>query len=117
MMILQSVQRFVAEYRLTSPGDRILVAVSGGPDSVALLHILFDMREEFGLQLEVAHLQHAIRGEQAKQEARFVANLAAQIGLPFHLTGVNLPLMKTAAGKGNIEALAREQRYRFFAEV
>ncbi len=98
-------------------GDRILVAVSGGPDSVALLRLLFDLREELDLHLEVAHLQHGIRGVEACEDGRFVARLAEKLGLPFYLKEVSMPAIRTAAGKGNLEALARDERYRFFGEL
>jgi len=102
---------------LIFPCDHILVAVSGGPDSLALLHLLNDLREEFHLHLEVAHLQHGIRGAESMEDARFVAELAAKLGLRFHLKEINLPQLVSAAGKGNVEALARDQRYHFFADV
>ena len=114
---VRQVKCFVEKHRLLSHGDRLLIAVSGGPDSVALLHLLIELREEFQLNLEVAHLQHGIRGEEAKDDARFVAELAERLGLPFHLKEVSLPEIRTAAGKGNLEALARQERYRFFAEL
>jgi len=62
-------------------------------------------------------LQHGIRGEEAREDSRFVAVVAGKFRLPFHLKKINLPQMKSNAGKGNLEALAREERYRFFAEV
>src|SRR5262245_15511171 len=108
---------FIHSHRLLVPGDRVLVAVSGGPDSVALLHILYELREELGLRLEVAHLQHGIRGAEAEEDARFVARLAEKLGLPLHLKAVDLPRIRSAAGKGNLEELARVERYRFFAAV
>jgi tRNA(Ile)-lysidine synthase len=117
MGISGAVLSFIQRQKLLAPGDRVLVAVSGGPDSVALLHLLYELREEIGLRLEVAHLQHGIRGEEAREDARFVAELVEKLGLPFHLREVDLPRIKFAAGKGNIEALARAERYRFFAEV
>ncbi len=107
----------VRRQSLLSRGDRVLVAVSGGPDSVALLHLLHELSERWGLELEVAHLQHGIRGGEAKEDARFVADLAESLGLPFHLKEIDLPQMKASAGKGNLEALARAERYRFFAAV
>ena len=116
-MLRSWIRDFAVKHELWLHGDRILVAVSGGPDSVALLHLLYELREEFQLHLEVAHLQHGIRGEEAKEDARFVAELAEDLKLPFHLREMNLPQMKWEAGKGNLEALAREERYRFFAEV
>ena len=97
--------------------DRLLVAVSGGPDSVALVHLLVELRAEYQLDLEVAHLQHGLRGEEAEEDARFVAALARRLGLPFHLKEVSVPEIKSAAGRGNLEALARDERFRFFAEV
>lgn len=117
MSFLVGFKQSIDQLGLFAEGDRVLVAVSGGPDSVALLHILSQLREEFSLKLEVAHLQHGIRGDEAKEDARFVAQLAARLQLPFHLKEIDLPNMKSAAGKGNLEALARAQRYRFFAEI
>lgn len=111
--VLDSIRR----HHLLADGDRILVAVSGGPDSAALLYLLHGLREEYHAQLEVGHLQHGIRGEEAKEDARFVGKLADWLKLPFHLKEINLPKMKAEAGKGNLEALARAERYRFFAEV
>jgi tRNA(Ile)-lysidine synthase len=69
------------------------------------------------LDLEVAHLQHGIRGEEAREDARFTAELAERLGLPFHLKEVSVPEIRTAAGRGNLEALARDERFRFFAEL
>ena len=95
-------------------GDDLLVdRYSGGPDSVALLHLLCDLRKEFRMHLEVAHLQHGIRGAEAEEDARFVAELAEKLGLPLHLKTVDLPRIRSAAGKGNLEELARVERYRF----
>lgn len=117
MKSVRQVKYFVEKHRLLSRSERVLVAVSGGPDSVALLRLLVDLRQELDLHLEVAHLQHGIRGEEAKEDARFTAELADKFSLPFHLKNVNLPEIRTAAGRGNLEALARDERYRFFAEV
>ncbi len=117
MKVLRKVTEFVTEQKLLSPGDRVLVAVSGGPDSVALLDLLYDLRKELTLHLEVAHLQHGMRGEEAREDARLVAALAETLKVPFHLKEVNIPEMKKSAGKGNLEALAREERYRFFTAI
>ena len=117
MGISGEVLTFIQRHQLLARGDRVLVAVSGGPDSVALLHLLYELREEMELQLEVAHLQHGIRGAEAEEDARFVAELAEKLGLPLHLKTVDLPRIRSAAGKGNLEELARVERYRFFAAV
>ena len=117
MELSQNFRNSVAKRNLFSAGDRVLVAVSGGPDSVALLHLLHELRGEFQLELEVAHLQHGMRGEAAREDARFVAALAAKLGLPFHLGEIDLPRIKSQAGRGNLEALGRAERLRFFAET
>ena len=117
MEILRKVTESIKRHRLLSNGEAVLVAVSGGPDSVALLHILNGLREELGFHLEVAHLHHGIRGEEAKEDARFVAAMAERLGIHFHLKKVNVPQLRLAAGKGNLEQLARGERHRFFIEV
>ena len=117
MILVKKVKTAIRQLHLLCPGEGVLIAVSGGPDSIALLHLLAELRQELGIYLEVAHLQHGIRGPIAITDARFVADLAESLNLPFHLREVDLPQMKRAAGKGNLEQLARVQRYAFFAEV
>ena len=108
---------YATKHDLFRSGDRVLVAVSGGPDSVALVQVLNELKDRLQLHLEVAHLQHGIRGEAARQDASFVEKLAEKLKLPFHLREVDLPRLRSAAGQGNLEALARAERYRFFAEL
>jgi tRNA(Ile)-lysidine synthase len=107
----------IEKQRMLSPGQRILVAVSGGPDSVALLYLLYDLREEFELTIEVAHLQHGIRGEEAIEDARFVARLAERLGLICHLKEIDLPQLKIASRKTSLEEIGRFERYKFFGET
>ena len=92
------------------PGDRILVAVSGGPDSVALLRGLHALatRKEWKLNLSVGHVQHHLR-EQAEADARFVEELATSLKLPF--LRADLDLKASANDERNLEANAREKRY------
>jgi tRNA(Ile)-lysidine synthase len=117
MGIQSQVRRTVEKYSLLSPGDGVVVGVSGGPDSIALLHLLAGLGKELGLRFEVAHVMHGIRGEEAKEDARFVAESAHKLGLRFHLQEVDIPKEKAQRGKGNIEAIGREKRYDFFASV
>lgn len=93
------------------PGARVLVAVSGGADSVALLHLLAALAPGRGWELRVATFDHGWRGEAGRADCRFVSELAAALGLP----------CREGAAGGNAgprtEALAREARRRFLAEV
>jgi tRNA(Ile)-lysidine synthase len=71
----------VARHRLLAPGDHVVVAVSGGPDSVALLHALTGLRDDYGLALTVGHVHHGLRPD-ADRDAAFVSDLAARLGWP-----------------------------------
>ena len=71
-------------YRMFQPGDKVLVAVSGGPDSVAMLHALHTRATEFGITLHVAHLNHRMRGEQSNLDEEFVRDLAHSLKLADH---------------------------------
>ena len=79
MAIQEKFKKVLRKSQLISLGDRVLVAVSGGPDSVALLHVLCNLQDELGLHLEVAHLEHGMRGAEAKGDARFVRELAERL--------------------------------------
>ena len=75
----QRVLRFIKEKRRLPERSRVLVAVSGGPDSVCLLHILLSLREELGIKLYIAHLDHQLRGAESKADAAYVARLAKRL--------------------------------------
>lgn len=102
---------------LLAPGDAVLVGVSGGPDSVALLHVLREVGASLRLSLEVAHVDHGVRGPESRDDCEFVRGMAARLSLPFHLARLDLRQAGGRPGAGNLEARARERRYRFFAEV
>lgn len=89
---------YVGRENLLAAGDRVLVAVSGGPDSVALLHLLKRLQPELNLQLGVAHFDHGLRGRQSREEAEFVETLAQGLSLPFH------------GGGGDTRDLARREK-------
>jgi tRNA(Ile)-lysidine synthase len=117
MALAVQVAETIRKYRMLARRDGVLAAVSGGPDSVALLHTLSAFKEQLSLRLEVAHLEHGIRGEESRADARFVAAQADRLGLPFHLKEVKLSQSKEERGNGNLEDLARAERYRFLAET
>ena len=78
----QRVLRHIRDHQLFSEQRRLLVAVSGGPDSVCLLHILLAMVKESDTELHVAHLDHRLRGADSAGDARFVSRLAESLGIP-----------------------------------
>jgi tRNA(Ile)-lysidine synthase len=111
-------KRFLAavrEHRLISPGERVGVAVSGGADSVALLRLLAESREELAISLAVLHVNHGLRGAEAVADAEFVAELAARLSLPFHLRRAGVRGLAEEEHL-SLEAAGRAARYRFFSE-
>ncbi len=94
-------------------GDRVAVAVSGGADSVALLWLLLELRAELGIVLSVAHVNHKLRGAESDDDERFVAKLARERGLDFHVREARLE----GGDSSGIEAAARELRYGFFLQL
>lgn len=103
----------IDRHGLFLPGERVLVAVSGGADSLALLHLLHDLADHLSLALMVAHLDHGLRGEASAAEARAVAEQAARLGLPCVTERVRLAEL-AAARKISLETAGREARYAFF---
>ena len=114
--LITQVRALVAAQQMIAPGPPIVVAVSGGPDSLCLLHVLAALREDLGVTLHVAHLDHMIRGAESAAEAEFVADLARRWGLPATIASADVPGLARAAG-ANLHAAARDARYRFLARV
>ena len=114
--LCRSVGRYIRKYALLAAGDRVGVAVSGGADSVALLRILLEMRDEQGLVLSVVHLNHCLRGEESDLDEEFVRELARRFDLPFHCARREVKSFATK-NKLSIETAARELRYRYLEDL
>lgn len=95
-------------------GARVLVACSGGPDSLALLHVLHELSRPFRLSLVVAHLDHGVRGRAARADARFVEREAEKLGLPFVTDRID---REPGAGAGVSEDTLRRERSSFLARA
>lgn len=104
--LLAAARAAIARHRLLGRGDRVLVAVSGGPDSVALLHALSALRPDYGLSLVVCHVHHGLRAE-ADRDAEFVRGLGARLDCPVTVEYVAVPL----GGGRSPEEAARAARY------
>lgn len=104
----------IREHRMISSGDTLVVAVSGGPDSVCLLKILFQLQRWLNIGLIVAHLDHGLRPQEDEKETEFVANLAKRLNLTLAYDKVN---NVTKAHGISIEEKAREIRYQFLEKV
>jgi tRNA(Ile)-lysidine synthase len=98
----------LAKYQMLEAGERVLVGVSGGADSVALLLVL----KELGYEPGVGHLNHGLRGDESDEDERFVSNLASVLGLPFFSSRITI-----RPEDGNLEASGRTARRAFFSSV
>ena len=112
----RKVRRTVRRYGMLPPGAPVGAAVSGGPDSMALFHVLLDFREKSPFPLVVLHLNHGLRGAESDGDEEFVRERAAALGVPFRSRKVPLPEILRER-RGSLEELAREQRYRFFEDT
>jgi tRNA(Ile)-lysidine synthase len=110
--VLDRVAQFIARNHMLSPGQRVGVAVSGGGDSVFLLHALRELAPRWLLKLSVVHIEHGIRGPASIADAEFVHELASGFGLPFHLRRADVPSID-----GNLEEAARQVRHAFYTEL
>ncbi len=100
---------FIGTYHMISPGERIICAVSGGADSMALLWGLYLLREKLDFTLEAAHFNHQLRAEASDRDAAFVKEFCGRFDIPLHMGSA--PVQK---GKKGLEAAAREARYGYF---
>ena len=107
--MIDKVKRTIQKYNMIDSNDTVLVAVSGGPDSICLLHILFKL----GYKLCVAHVNHGLR-ENANIDEEFVKNFCAEINVPCFIKKLNL---KEEQNGMTLEEAGRKARYEFFEEV
>jgi tRNA(Ile)-lysidine synthase len=113
--LVLAVRKTIQKYDMLQLGDRVVVGVSGGADSVALLHALWELRGDFHLSLMVAHLDHGLRPE-GEKEANFVRKLAGKLGAPFHCRKADVGSYQKEKGL-TVQEAAREVRYTYFSEV
>jgi tRNA(Ile)-lysidine synthase len=112
----QKVLAFIKENNLIARRERLVVAVSGGPDSVCLLYVLADLRKELAIDLHIAHLNHQLRGKDSDADARYVAGLAKKLGIPATTAAQDVKAYQLKHHL-SLEEAAREVRYNFFADV
>lgn len=110
--MLNKLRAFLKEQALLSPGDKVIAAVSGGADSVAMLFALYLLRDELGITLEAAHFNHHLRGAESDRDEAFVTDFCGRYGIPLHLGSGRI-----VSGKKGLEAAARDARYAFLRRL
>ena len=111
--LIKTVEGTIRAYSMIEPGDSVLVCVSGGPDSVALLHIILSLSQRFSLRVGVAHLNHCLRQKDSDNDAEFVEFLARKFDLPCYIKEKDVNKYRHEK-KLSPEEAARIVRYRFF---
>jgi tRNA(Ile)-lysidine synthase len=114
--LVERVLGHIRRQELLRAGDRVGVAVSGGIDSVSLLRLLIELRQELGIVLSVVHFNHKLRGAESDADQEFVAGLAREYGLEFHVASGDVAQLAADEHSG-VEAAARELRYEFFRKL
>ncbi|HSL93797.1 MAG TPA: tRNA lysidine(34) synthetase TilS, partial [Bacillota bacterium] len=112
----ERVLSFCLQHRLFSPGEKVMVAVSGGADSVALLSILCELRERLNITLLVVHVNHGFRGAESDADADFVVSLCQHWSLPCLVRTLDIPTLLAEQG-GSAQEVSRRERLMFYREV
>ncbi|HGM3508627.1 tRNA lysidine(34) synthetase TilS [Clostridioides sp. ZZV15-6383] len=115
-MIFDKVLGTINKHNLIQKGDKIVLGLSGGPDSVCLLHVLNRLKKDFNIEIYAAHLNHQIRGIEAQKDALYVSKLCEDMGIVFFVKSINVP--KYCENEGlSLEEGARKLRYEMFYEI
>lgn len=114
-MLKEEVLKTIKKYNLINNGDKIIIGVSGGPDSICLLNILNALKNKLNIEIAVAHINHMIRTE-ADEETEYVKKFCEKINVPCFIKKVNVLELAKQTKRGTEEA-GRDERYKFFEEI
>lgn len=115
-MVFEKVLNTINKYNLIESGDKIVIGISGGPDSVCLLHILNRLKDKLDIELYAAHLNHQIRGIEAQKDALYVSEICKEMGIIYFIKSIDVPKY-CEENSLSIEEGARKLRYEMFDEI
>jgi len=116
MVMKDKVLSVIKQYNLILEDDNIVVGVSGGPDSMALLYILLEIKDLIPFNIYIAHVNHGVRGEDAKGDQLFVEKISKELNIPYYTKNVDM-IQYGKEKKISSEEAGRELRYGFFREI
>lgn len=114
-LVVQKARQLIEKEGLLKKGESLVIGLSGGADSVALLLVLMELREEYELTLSCAHVNHGLRGQEAVQDMEFVKKLCKRMEIPLSVLEENVEQYAKSHGF-SVEDAGRRVRYRFFLE-
>jgi tRNA(Ile)-lysidine synthase len=112
----QNVKVYIQQMNLIAPGDHLLIACSGGVDSMALLHFLHKESANLHITISCAHVDHMLRGTVSKKDLEFVERYCLEQGIPFYGTSIPIASIVQQEG-GNVQAICRRERYQFLEDT
>jgi tRNA(Ile)-lysidine synthase len=115
-MLEEKVLQTIKKFDMLSFNDRVLIGISGGPDSVTLLNVLLSFKKRYNLSFFIAHLDHMLRGKESDGDVNFVKNLAQELDLPCEVKSCNLTEIAQKEHL-TLEEAARKYRYKFYSET
>ncbi len=115
-MVEDKILNTIKKHNLIENGDNVLVGVSGGPDSMALLYALLSIQTEISFSLYIAHVNHGVRGREADEDEKFVEKISGKLGIPFYSKKIDMEGY-AREHKLSSEDAGRRLRYKFFREV
>lgn len=116
MKAINKVKEFIIENRMINSGDRIVVGVSGGADSVCLVLMLKELSNELNCSISIVNVEHGIRGDESKNDSIFVEELATKLNIPFFGYSIDVPELARRK-KQSLETAARNARYEAFEKA
>jgi tRNA(Ile)-lysidine synthase len=113
---IKAIDRSIDRFNMIAQGDKVLAAVSGGPDSVTLVLSLLALKKKYAIKTGIAHLNHGLRGEESLRDETFTRRLAHGLDLPFYCEQIDVGAHAKTHGL-SIEEAGRNVRYRFFSQI
>ena len=114
--MMETVLKTIEQNKMFNEGDRVIIAVSGGPDSIALLHILNALKSRLKITLFVAHVNHCLRDDESDGDEEYVKNFCKKLNIEFRSKRVNIEKISKLKNISH-ESAGREERYEFFKEL
>ena len=114
--MLDKVERYILENNLIEKKDKILVALSGGPDSVCLLHILYKLIKEFDIEVGAIHINHMLRGKESDGDEKYIENLCGKLGIKYYVKRIDIEHIANSTGV-SLEVAGRNERYKAFNQI